>query len=134
VSDLEAVCQHYETNDNLFVTHEKTLSILADLGFLNTSSNTIKVQEDIWKVLKKTEATEEVKVFNIKVLLTAVLNYNYPWMKAQEVAPVEGEETKPKKRVNIENIGSLNEEGSLQLLDEEITWISKHFLSLHTMR
>jgi hypothetical protein len=134
VSDLEAVCQHYETNDNLFVTHEKTLSILADLGFLNTSSNTIKVQEDIWKVLKKTEATEEVKVFNIKVLLTAVLNYNYPWMKAQEVAPVEGEEPKPKKRVNIENIGSLNEEGSLQLLDEEITWISKHFLSLHTMR
>jgi hypothetical protein len=58
VSDLDAVCQHYETDDNSLVSYEKTLQILTDLGFLSTSGNTLKVQEEIWKVLKRTEVTD----------------------------------------------------------------------------
>lgn len=78
---------------------------MGDLGFLNASAKNTKVQDEVWKALKRSEPSDEVKVLNIKILLTAVLNFTYAWMKVQEPEPVEGEEPRPKKKVNIENVG-----------------------------
>jgi hypothetical protein len=64
---------------------------------------------------------------NLKVFLSAILRFDYPWMKP---APVE-EEEKPK--VNPKKIGVF-EEGKYLVTDEEITWIAKHFCLMHAAR
>lgn len=116
LSDFEAVCQHYEINESSVVSQETTLAVMADLGFMKSQF----AVEDICKALKMTESTDTVKVFNIKVFLTAILNFNYPWMKAQEAQTTGTEEPRPKKKVTLENVGTINGDGNLQLLDEEI--------------
>jgi hypothetical protein len=49
---------------------------------------------------------------------------------------VEGEEEQPlkKKKVTLENVGPVNSEGKLLLLDSEIRWIAKHFTGMHALR
>jgi hypothetical protein len=64
---------------------------------------------------------------NLKVFLSAVQRFDYPWMKS---VPAEGEE---KQKVNPKNVG-VHEEGKYLLTDDEINWIAKHFCLMHAAR
>lgn len=55
----------------------------------------------MWNYLKGNE-NGSVLVFNIKVFLCAIMNYNQPWMNAPQAAEDQQVEEgpKPKKKVN----------------------------------
>ena len=92
--------------------------------------------EELWKFVKtqvqEGEQQEDpqsgtVSLQNLKVMLCAVLQFNHQWMKP---VPVEQEE---KQKVNPQKIG-IHEEGKFLVTDEEINWISKHFVLMHQAR
>jgi hypothetical protein len=66
--------------------------------------------------------------------LAAVLNFNQPWMKEEQQQPAE-EGSSPSQRVNPARIGRFSpDSGRYVLTDEEISYITKHFLSMQGKR
>lgn len=84
------------------------------------------------KAEENDEDNRTVEVASLKVLLAAVMNFDYPWMKRESKEPAEGEE-KPKFKVNNKEIGTF-ESGSLKLAEEEMVWINKHFTLMQAAR
>ena len=91
---------------------------------------------DLWIHLKGNE-NGNASVFNIKVFLSAIMNFNDSWMKAPE-APEDAQEQneegqKNKKKVNPNALGTFSD-SHIQLTDEEISWIAKHFVLMQYAR
>lgn len=57
-------------------------------------------------------------------MLSAIMNFNLPWVKTP---PQSRSSDVGKKKVDPANIGKM-EKDILTLNDEEIAWISKHYL------
>jgi hypothetical protein len=111
------------------------------LGFANESQVERTFIEQAWTLLNKGEQKEDgegeednrsVGTQSLKVFLSAVMNFDFPWMKRAEQSAVEGEE-KPKFKVNPKQIGSF-EDGSLKLAAEEIAWVNSHFTLMQANR
>ena len=101
------------------MTQDKLVEFCKDMGFANETAAIKLNLVEMWTHLKGNEK-ESVSVYNVKVFLSAIMNFNHPWMKSSM--------TEEKKKVNTNALGVFTEEGKMELSDEEITWIGKHFV------
>lgn len=87
MADFQAVLQHHEIDEEALVTIDKMIELLTDMGFVNEAPQ-IKNQHvtEIWNHLRGNDNENGVKVWNIKVFLSAILNYSYDWMKPQNTS------------------------------------------------
>lgn len=69
-------------NEESTVNAEQMVQLLTDMGFVNDAPQ-IKNQyvTEIWNHLHGNE-NETVNVFNIKVFLSAIMNFSHSWMLA----------------------------------------------------
>lgn len=134
MDDYVEAIQHQGLEEGATLNYQTTVELIRNLGFLGNSPSFNPLTEELWKFVKTQEEREEgeqqqpedpqagsATLENIKVLLSAILQFNFPWMKP---AAVEQEE---RPRINSQRIG-VHEEGKYLVTDDEINWISKHFV------
>lgn len=71
-----------ELNESAMIGYEQTCTLLRELGLLTDSVLLNPLLIDLWNTLSRGSDTT-VKVYNVKVIAAAILNFNYPWMKRQ---------------------------------------------------
>jgi hypothetical protein len=117
------------------VDFQKAEIIMSEMGFGQERAQ----MNDGWLLLNQGQEAEgeednrTVNVQSLKVFLSSVMNFDFPWMRrAQEekaAADDENPEQEQKFKVDPKSIGTF-EDGSLKVAYEEIQWINKHFTLL----
>ena len=62
--------------------------------------------------------------------MCAIMNFNYPFMNPAKDDTEDSQQKITKKKINIDSLGSFNENGNWLLTEEEINWTNKHFAQL----
>jgi ribosomal protein S8 len=65
-------------------SQEKFFEFCKDMGYANDTAAIKQHLNEMWVHLKGNE-NETASVYNVKVLLSAIMNFNHPWMKVPEV-------------------------------------------------
>jgi hypothetical protein len=110
---------------------EKMEAVCRDLGFYDDKQSSKALLVEMWGHLQVDQSEEPsqegtVRLNHVKVFLAAILNFSQPWMKQEE-----GEEERV--RVNPRRIGS-HMGGRYTLTEEEIAFVTKRFVLLHSAR
>ena len=88
-TDFTQIAQNSDFNDKSVLTYSFVCKFMSELGFYNEESAQHKaLMSDLWRYLKG-EEHRGVQLRNLKVFLAAIMNFNFPWMKAhrEEEAP-----------------------------------------------
>lgn len=107
-----------------------------DLGFCNDKNATKQLLSEMWVALREIlDGDNEddllsghVNIDDMKVFLCAVLNFNLPFMKNQQL-----DELEERPKVNPKRLGQ-RIEGKFVVIDEEILYITKYYVLLHASR
>lgn len=97
------------------------------LGFVNDSVHIRPLEEQLWASISRSEET--VSLQTLKVVLAGIMNFNLHWMKSQR----EQNDEEVARRVDTQNLGQF-EDGHMVLNDNEISWMSKHYLLMQQAR
>lgn len=132
LQDFDQVTTQLELNEDAVLDFARMETICRELGFYDEKQSSKALLLEMWNHLQLEQREEveqdtsgSVQLAHLKVFLAAVLNFNQPWMKR----PDDGE----KPRLNPKKIGA-HEEGKYVLTDEEIAFITKRFVLIHSAR
>jgi hypothetical protein len=100
------------------LNYDAMSTVMFELGFITENPLERTLVLDIWNHLKGDDF-EGVSSHNLKIYLSAILNFNFPFMKAEQENE---DEEQHKKRINPKEIGEFNGQKYV-LTDGEISWI-----------
>lgn len=111
LQDFRDVCVHHGLEEGAVFEYPQMENFCRDLGLYDDKPSSKQLLAEIWSHLhtKDNEESEEntsdtVRVEELKVFLSAVLNFNQPWMKAP---PQEEDEEQEPRRVNPKRLGEV---------------------------
>ncbi len=126
-TELKQVLEEEELELGAIIEEEKAIELMQRLGFLLTplAPSEDQLVQEMWQALSYDE--KPVSVWNLKVFMSAIQNFNEKWMKVEE-EPAAGEQESPVKahRVDKSKLGSFNEDKYV-IHDAEIAFIAKHY-------
>ncbi|CDW73762.1 UNKNOWN [Stylonychia lemnae] len=138
LQDFTACAQHHEFQEGqqFMIDYLQFENFARDLGFCNDKSASKQLLSEMWIALREIlDGDNEddlqsghINIDDMKVFLCAVLNFNLPFMKNQQL-----DELEDRPKVNPKRLGQ-RIEGKFVVTDEEILYMTKYYVLLHASR